>query len=125
MPPAMPKTPERNDVNTMVAPTRATTEGVIAERLCRSRQRPVDHLDRIVEAIQRHEGAKSRALLLAEQHLIKHVEPMERNAWLSIFALDLPAFVQERLASAHFLNHLLNLFGSGLRGGLVRRLPQV
>jgi hypothetical protein len=30
MPPAMPKTPERNEEKTMVAPIRARTEGVIA-----------------------------------------------------------------------------------------------
>src|SRR5262249_60545164 len=111
MPPAMPKMPERNDVKTMVAPSRARTKGAIAERLCRSRQRPVDHLDRIGEAIHRHEGAEPRALLLPEQHLIKHVEPIERDAWLSIFAFDLYAFVMVWLACAICVNHMLDTLG--------------
>src|SRR5207249_6692219 len=97
MPPAMPKMPERNDVKTIVAPIRARTEGAIAERLCRSRQRPVAHFDRIVETIDRHERAEPRPLLFPEQHLIQHVEQIDGEAWPAIFALDFPAFVEDCL----------------------------
>src|SRR5262245_13312093 len=100
MPPAIPKTPERKEVKTMVAPMRARVEGAIAERLCRSRQRAVDHVDRILEPIERHERSEARALFLAEEHLIQQVEPIERDAGLAVLGLDLAGLVEERLAPA-------------------------
>src|SRR5205809_6499947 len=48
----------------------------VGEGLRRPRQRAVDHRDCIRNAIHRDEGAEARALLLAEQHLIEHVEPV-------------------------------------------------
>src|SRR3954471_8219398 len=42
-----------------------------------ARQRAVDHVDGVLHAIDRDEGAEARAFLLAEQHLVEHVEPVE------------------------------------------------
>src|SRR5215510_2970711 len=156
MPPAMPKTPERNEEKTTVAPIRARTEGAISwmslgqgpsvphlpsprkdsqpaivtaanaaqprrwwqaafsagrdkrkrRRLCRSCQRTVDHLDRVPKPVHRCERAEARALLLAEQHLIEHVEPIECDTRLAVFALDLSGLVEERLAPTDFVDHL-------------------
>src|ERR1700751_756215 len=50
------------------------------ESLSRPRQRAVDHGNRILHAIDRDERAEARAFFLAEQHLVEHVEPVERNA---------------------------------------------
>src|SRR5215813_1440921 len=90
--------------------------------LCRSRQRAVDHVDRVLKPVHRHERAEARALLLAEQHLIEHVEPIERNTRLAIFALDLSGLVEERLAPADFVDHLLDLLRGRISGELRKRL---
>src|SRR5579872_3778711 len=50
-------------------------------------QRAIDHRDRIGKPIDRDKGAETRALLLPEQHLIKHVEPVERHARTAVLAL--------------------------------------
>src|SRR4029079_17165526 len=71
--------------------------------LCRSRKRAVDHVDRIRESVHRQERTESRTFLLAQKHLIEHVEPIERHAGLAVLGLALAALVQERLASGHFL----------------------
>src|SRR5258708_12045569 len=63
-----------------------------------TRQRAIDHGDRVRQAIDRDKRAEARAFLLSEQHLIKHVEPVQRNALPAILAfLDR---VEERLAPA-------------------------
>src|SRR5450756_2629003 len=43
-------------------------------------QRAVDHGNRVRQAIHRDERPEAWAFFLAEQHLIEHVEPVERNA---------------------------------------------
>jgi hypothetical protein len=55
--------------------------------LCRPRQRAVDHGDSIRYAIDGDEGAEPGALLLAEQDLVEHVEPVERDAGTAVLAL--------------------------------------
>src|SRR6266567_4827443 len=82
------------------------------ERGCRSRrprQRAVDHRDRVVEPVDRDERAEARALLLAEQHLIEHVEPVEGDAGLAVLGLDLAGLVEERLPPADLINDFLDL----------------
>src|SRR5262249_62397162 len=69
-------------------------------RLRRAGERAVDQRDRVVEAVDRHERAETRPLLLAEQHLIEQIEPFERNARLTVPRLDLAGAVEERLAPA-------------------------
>ena len=58
-------------------------------------------------AIDRDEGAEARALLLAEQHLVEHVEPVERDARLAVLGLLL--LVEERLAAADLVDDVLDL----------------
>src|SRR5690349_14540974 len=55
--------------------------------LRRPGERPVDHVDRIRDAVDGDEGAEARALLLPEQHLVEHVEPVERHAGAAVLAL--------------------------------------
>src|SRR5215208_6597526 len=43
------------------------------------RQRTVDHVDGVLHAVHRDERTEARALLLTEQHLVEHVEPVERD----------------------------------------------
>src|SRR5215813_2101619 len=93
--------------------------------LCRSRQRAVDHVDRVLKPVHRHERAEAWTLLLAEQHLIEHVEPIERNAGLAVLALDLSGLVEKRLAPADFVDHLLDLLGGRVGRQLRKRLAQV
>src|SRR5262245_58076264 len=94
MPPAMPNTDDTNDEKTMVAPIRAMEATVIARknqmasaRLRAARQRAVDHVDRVLDAVDRDEGTEARSLLLAEQHLVEHVEPVERDARPAVLGL--------------------------------------
>src|SRR5262249_1764352 len=61
------------------------TRSVLTSRT--PRQRAVDHVDRVLHAVHRDEGAEARALLLAEQHLVQHVEPVERDAGTAVLAL--------------------------------------
>src|SRR6478609_5346546 len=70
----------------------------------RPRQRAVDHGDRIRHAIHRNEGAEARAFLLAEQHLVEHVEPVERHAGLAVLGLLL--LVEERRTAADLIDHV-------------------
>src|SRR4029077_18573544 len=101
MPPAMPNTPEMKDDRTMVTPMMASEAGVIADAILkanpevsRPRQRTVDHVDGVLQPIDRDKRAEARALLLAEQHLVQHVEPVERDARLAVLGLLL--LVEER-----------------------------
>src|SRR6266436_9700696 len=73
----------------------------------------------------RKERAEARTLLLAEQHLIEHVEPIERNARLAVFALHLSGLVEKRLAPADCVNHLLDLLRGRISRELRERLAQV
>src|SRR5258708_1314528 len=52
---------------------------IAARPLCTPRQRPVDHANRVREPVHRNERTKAWAFLLAEQHLVEHVEPIERD----------------------------------------------
>src|SRR5258708_38316564 len=61
--------------------------GYEATTLPRSRQRAVDHGHRIRQAIDRDKRAEARPFFLTEQHLIEHVEPVERDARPAILAL--------------------------------------
>src|SRR5262249_39628360 len=130
------------DEITMVAPIRAKSKGVIsacacdpgavfptlawpcasghkALRSCGPCERAVDHVDRVLDAVDRDERAETRSLLLAEQHLVEHVEPVERDARLAVLGLDLAGLVEERLAPAHLVNHPLAL----LRAAVPTYLP--
>src|ERR1700737_3002878 len=71
----------------------------------RPRQRAVDHGDRTRNAIHGDEGAEARALFLAEQHLVEHVEPVERDAGTAVLALL--HRIKERLAAAGLLGRRL------------------
>src|SRR3974390_651425 len=86
----------------------------------RSRQRAVDHVDRVAEPIHGRERAEAGAFLLAVQHLIEHVEPFERYAWLAVLGLVLSRGVEERRAAADFVDNLLDL----LRGAVGRQLRE-
>src|ERR1700749_4188257 len=76
----------------------------------RPRQRAVDHGDGVGNAIDRDKGTEARALLLAEQHLVEHVEPVERDARPAILALL--HMIQERLAPPDLVDHVLYLLCS-------------
>src|SRR5262249_24132370 len=77
----------------------------------RSRQRAVDHRNRVSDAIGSDEGTEARTFLLAEQHLIEHVEPVERHARFAVLGFDLADLVEKRLAAADLIDHLLDGFG--------------
>src|SRR5665213_1787646 len=77
-----------------------------ASDLCRARERAVDHGNRIRGAVSRDEGTEARAFLLAEQHLIEHVEPVERDAGLAVLGLFL--VVEKRFAPADFIDNVLD-----------------
>ena len=65
--------------------------------LCATRQRAVDHVDRILQAIDRGRTIQSADLFLAQQDLIEQIEPIERHARLAV--LRLLFLVQEGLAA--------------------------
>src|ERR1700726_2512248 len=89
---------------------RKTISIAIATRpLCTARQRPVDHAHRIRQPVDRNERAEARALLLAEQHLVEHVEPVRQNAGLAVLGLFL--LVQKRLAPSDLVDAGLDLLG--------------
>jgi hypothetical protein len=91
--------------------------------LSRPRECAVDHRDRILNTIDRGERAETRPFLLAEQHLIEHVEPVERNARLAVLGRLL--VIEERLAAADLVDDILNVFGGRVRGELRKRVAQV
>src|ERR1019366_6395296 len=82
----------------------------------RPRQRTIDHVDGVLEPVDRHERAEARAFFLAEQDLVEHVEPVERDARLAVPGLDLAGEVEERLAPAHLLHPVPDLLRRGIRG---------
>ena len=84
----------------------------------RACQRAVDHADRVADAVSGDEGAEARPAFLAEQHLIEHVEPVERDAGLAILGFFL--LIEKRLTPADFVDHVLN----ALRIGVIRQLRQ-
>src|ERR1700731_2912276 len=71
-------------------------QGEKEESSTRPCQRAVDHRHRIWQPIHRDERAEARAFFLAEQHLVEHVEPVERDAGPAVLALL--HRIQERLA---------------------------
>src|SRR5580692_6760910 len=93
------------------------------EKLRRSRQRAVDHIHRVLDAVGGGEGAEARATLLAKQHLIEHVEPVERDAGLAVLAFFLR--VEERLAAADLVDHILDGFRRRVGRQLRQRIAQV
>src|SRR5215468_885588 len=72
-------------------------------QLSRPRQRAVNHGDRVRHAVDGDEGAEARAFLLAEQDLVEHVEPVQRDAGTAVLALF--HGIEERLAAADFIDH--------------------
>ena len=76
-----------------------------------------------VHAIHRDERAEARALLLAEQHLVEHVEPVERDAGPAVLALL--HLIEERLAAADLVDHVLDVFGARSRRQLRQRIAQI
>src|SRR6516164_8087371 len=103
----------------MVTPSKARVERGIL-RSSRARERAVDHGDRVGEPVDRRERAEARALLLPEQNLVEHVEPIDRDAGLVVLGLDLAGLVEEGLAPADLIDHILNL----LAGRIVRKLAE-
>ena len=67
-------------------------------RAARACQRAINQSGRVVNSIDRHEGARTRSFLLAEEHLVEHVEPLERDPRLAVLGLDLAAPIQKRFA---------------------------
>src|ERR1041385_159124 len=105
----MPNTPEMNEDTTMVPPMMVSAAGVMILVLSRPRQRAVDHVDGVLRPVHRDKGAEPRAFLLAEQHLVEHVEPVERDAGLAVLGLFL--LVEERRAAADLIDHVLDRLG--------------
>src|SRR5258708_7330902 len=93
--------------------------------LRRPRKRTVDHVDRVLEPVHRRERTEARALLLAQEHLVKHVEPLKRDARLAIPCLALAGLVQERLAPADFVDDVLDLLRSRIGRQLRKRIAQI
>src|ERR1700739_4434656 len=77
------------------------------QRSARPRQRAVDHVHGIADAIDRDKGAEARPLLLAEQHLVEHVEPVERHAGPAVLAFLV--LVEEWLTTADRVDHILDV----------------
>src|ERR1700739_2964769 len=92
------------------------------KNLPRPRQCAVDHGDGIGNAIDRDKGAETRTLLLAEQHLIEHVEPVERDAGAAILALL--DGVEEGLAAADLVDYALDILGARIRRQVRQRIAQ-
>src|SRR4051812_5659152 len=67
-----------------------------------ARQRAINHVDGVLHAIDRDERPEARAFLLAEQHLVEHVEPVERHARPAVFRGLLA--IEERLAAADLVD---------------------
>src|SRR5204863_8932506 len=74
----------------------------------RAGERAVDHVDRVLDSVERNEGSEARPFLLPEQDLIEHVEPIERYAGLAVFRFDLAGAIQKRLAPAHLIDNFLD-----------------
>src|SRR5665213_2981536 len=60
-------------------------------------QGAVDHGDGVGDPVHRDERAEARAFFLAEQDLVEHVEPVERDAGAAVLALL--HGIEERLAA--------------------------
>src|SRR5450759_1019852 len=94
---------------TFVAGFRCAHPGYNTTTLPRPCQRAVDHGHRIRQAVDRDERSEARTLFLTEQHLIEHVEPVERDARPAILAFL--HRIQERLAPPDLVDHVLDLLG--------------
>ena len=75
--------------------------------LSRARQGAIDHVDGVLQAVERDERAEARAFLLAEQHLVQEIEPVERHARAAVLALFLR--IEERLAAADLVDDVLDV----------------
>src|SRR4051812_32814214 len=103
MPPAIPNTADMNDENRMVTPRSAIEARLRLMRGSRRpRQRAIDHVDGVFQPIHRDKRAEARPLFLAEQHLVEHVEPIERHAGPTV--LGFLRMIEKRLAAADFIN---------------------
>jgi len=74
---------ERGEYNRRAREWRAQRKGHGLWRRIRAEraERAIDHVDRVLDAIHCNEGTRKRGpFLLAEQHLIEHVEPVEGDA---------------------------------------------
>src|SRR6266404_2847321 len=99
--------------------------GASVRATSRARERAVDHVHRVLQSVDRHERAEARAFFLAEQDLVEHVEPIERDAGLAVAGLDLAARIEERLAPADLVDQLLDLLGTRIGGKLRERVAQI
>ena len=75
------------------------------------------------DAVGGDERAEARAFLLAEQHLIEHVEPVERDAGLAVLGFFL--VVEERLAPADLIDHVLDRLRRCIGRQLRQRIAQI
>src|SRR5712691_1267415 len=91
----------------------------------RARERAVDQRHGVVEPVDRHERAEARAFLLAEQHLVKQIEPFERDAGLAVLGLDLAGAVEEGLASPDLVDDFLDPLRARVGGELRERVAQI
>src|SRR5205807_1969867 len=103
----------------------AGSSSQFAVTLGRAGQRAVDHLDRILQAVDRGERAEPRPFLLPQQHLVEHVEPFERDTGLAVLGLALAALVEEWLAPADLVDYVLNFFGIRMGRQLCERIAQI
>src|SRR6202165_250294 len=99
------------------------SQGRQRRKLPRPRPRAVDHRYRVRQSIDRDEGAEARAFFLAEQYLIEHVEPVERDTRPAILALL--HRVQERLAPADLVDHVLDFLRRRVRRQLRQCIAQI
>src|SRR5262245_10106989 len=81
-----------------LVPQRDAAQLSAVASLRRPRQRAVDHVDGVLQAVHRDERAEARAFLLAKQHLVEHIEPVERDAGLAVLGLLL--LIEERRTTA-------------------------
>src|SRR3954452_20167706 len=86
------------------------TKPGMMKKLCTPCQRAVDHVHGVLHAVDRDERAEARALLLAEQHLVEHVEPVERHAGAAVLCELL--VVEEWLSAADLVDDVLDVFGT-------------
>ena len=106
-----------------VKPDGDDVRGACANNSRRSCERAVDHVDGVLNAVGGDERAEARAFLLAEQHLIEHVEPVERHAGLAVLGLLL--LIEEGFAAADLIDHILDGLRVGVGPQLRQRIAQV
>src|SRR5436189_5831399 len=102
---------------------RAGAIAIRAVRRCTPRQRAVYHVDRVLHAIDRDEGAEARAFLLAQEHLIEDVEPVERDAGPAVFRWLF--VIEERLTPADLVDDVLDVLGARALRQVRQRVAQI